>query len=311
MAIMKEPTGAKVPWPPPASKSQSPYTVLPGESFATIATKLKIDPWDLIHFNFGTYKLEEVNWYLKHHLHCDKQTHDGKNFMFRGGETIYLPPSDTCPTPTENYPYSEATFDMVRRIAPLVRKYSKQYDVPPVAVAGSIADEYNTRTGLKAAVDWFQDDVWMNFSPNFAIQLNAWIIGGRLGKLGATQQDLGIGNIKLETAKRYYNLNRDQFEKKDMNYADLVDYLRTDEGTVHIAALVILRAAKIFHKDLHDYSSAKKEAVYVTYYKQGPTYLTRFQNALAADPAKRIEPGEGCRVLLQRKRFLKELKESD
>ncbi len=92
-----------------------------------------------------------------------------------------------------------------------------------------------------------------------------------------------------------------------MNYADVARYLCTDKGTVHVAALVIKKGKSLFHNDLEGYSPAKKEAVYVTYYKQGDSYWQRYQSAKAANPAKTLEPGEGCRVLLQRDRFLKEL----
>jgi hypothetical protein len=62
----------------------------------------------------------------------------------------------------------------------------------------------------------------------------------------------------------------------------LVDYIRANEGTVHVASLVILRARQLFDRYLAVYSDKRKEAVYVTYYKQGPSYLRRYQDALAA-----------------------------
>jgi hypothetical protein len=36
------------------------------------------------------------------------------------------------------------------------------------------------------------------------------------------------------------------FAAKSWDYTDLVDYLRTDEGTVHIASLVMVRARQLF-----------------------------------------------------------------
>ena len=45
--------------------------------------------------------------------------------------------------------------------------------------------------------------------------------------LNATQHDLGIGNIKLGTAKRMYDQYQSTFERKDMKYADLVQYLKS------------------------------------------------------------------------------------
>jgi len=211
-----------------------------------------------------------------------------------------------CPEPKENFPYSAETFAMVKSIKDLVVTYAKHYDVPPVAVAGAIADEYNTRTGLKGVVDWFQDDVLLNFLPNFAIELDVFI-GSDSKLLNSTKHDIGKGNIKLETAKQLYDMFPGAFAKKNWDYTDLVDYLRTDEGTVHLSSLVILRARQLLDPYLTVYSDKRREAVYITYYKQGPGYIKRYQDALAADPNRLISPGEGCRVCRQRDKMLEAL----
>jgi hypothetical protein len=72
-----------------------------------------------------------------------------------------------CPKPTENYPFDDKVFTYIHEIAPLILKYSAKYDVPPIAVAGGIANEYNTRfcTGSylfkgKFIVDFLQDKVF-------------------------------------------------------------------------------------------------------------------------------------------------------
>ena len=93
-----------------------------------------------------------------------------------------------------------------------------------------------------------------------------------------------------------------------MDYTELVDYILTDRGTVHIAALVIKNAKQKLDQYMKDYPEEVKEAIYVTYYKQGPSYIQRFLNARSGDASHRLKPGEGCRVLLQRERFLKVLK---
>jgi hypothetical protein len=125
--------------------------------------------------------------------------------------------------------------------------------------------------------------------------------------LNATKHDIGIGNIKLETAKKVYERNRDKFDKKIKNWAELVDYLRTDAGTIHIATLVIKRAQLLFAPHIKNYSLELKEAVYVTYYKQGPSYLDRFTSKFLLERNKGITPGEGCRVYYQRDEFKKAL----
>ncbi|CAD7855602.1 MAG: hypothetical protein, partial [Olavius algarvensis Gamma 1 endosymbiont] len=34
----------------------------------------------------------------------------------------------TCPTPTENFPYRTKTFDLIRRIAPDIKRFSARYN---------------------------------------------------------------------------------------------------------------------------------------------------------------------------------------
>jgi hypothetical protein len=322
MAIEKAP---KSPVPrgcrPPNSR---PYRVKDGDSWVSIARQNSLDTWALIEFNFKTRNPDEVNWYLRHHVGCKKQTRDGKNWMFSSGDNpgiIHIPLTVTvidmpplvverevfCPTPTENYPYSDSTFAVIASIADTIKEFSQRHGVPPIAVAGSIADEFNTRKGIRSAADWFQDRILLNYMPNFFIEVDNWF-GFNTKWLNATKHDLGKGNIKLETAKQIYDQYKSTFKKSDMDYSDLVDYILTDRGTVHIATLVIKKAKQELDRYLENYPEEVKEAVYVTYYKQGPSYLQRFLQARAQDPDRRLKPGEGCRVLLQRDRFLKTLK---
>jgi hypothetical protein len=58
---------------------------------------------------------------------------------------------------------------------------------------------------------------------------------------------------------------------------------------------------------MEKYSQKRQEAVLMTYYKQGDFYLNNYKQKLAANSQSKIAPGEGCRVCLQRDRFLKAL----
>ncbi|WP_312398272.1 hypothetical protein [Chryseobacterium sp.] len=213
-----------------------------------------------------------------------------------------------CPKPEENFPYSENTFNKIREIAALIKYYSNKYSVPPVAVAGSIADEYNiiNESDKGRLINWLQDDVVINFMPNFAIEFDVYI-GGTSKMNNATKHDLGIGNIKLETAKKLYDQYKSEFKSNDLNYKDIVNYIQSNEGTVHLATLVIKKAKELFEKYVSGYCDCKKEAVYVTYYKQGDLYLKKFLAAKKINPNHKISPGEGCRVSLQRKKIINSL----
>ena len=309
-----------------------PRRVHDNESWETLAKEYGIDAKKIIEFNFKTSDPRQVNWYLGNpdYVGCTKLTRDGNNWMFSNAANpgfVYIPATFIefpekeiegeifCKTPTENYPYRDETFAVIASLAETIKAYSKRSGVPPVAVAGSIADEYNTRKGVKGVFDWFQDSIMFRrpFRPwNWQIEISPFK-GYKSGKWGPkllnyTQQDLGKGNIKLDTAKEIYERYKKTFPNKTMDWIDLAQYIISDEGMVHVAALVIERATEELDPYLEDYPEEVKEAVYVSYYKEGPGYLGRFLKARKIDPNRRLKPGDGCRVLLQRDRFLKALK---
>ncbi len=218
-------------------------------------------------------------------------------------EDIYN--SNFCSNPIENFPYKSSTFDLINEIAPIINFYSNMYGVSPIAIAGAIADEYNTRTGYKAMLDWLQDDIVLNWLPNFSIEVDAFFnYNSKL--LNATRNDIGIGNINIATAKNLYDQNKSKLPA-NWTYSDIIDYLRSNEGTVHFAALVVKKAESLFAAYTVGYSEEMKEAISVTYYKQGESYYKKFIEILNRDPSHKLKPGEGCRVALQRYLFIQNL----
>ena len=55
-----------------------------------------------------------------------------------------------------------------------------------------------TRTGFRTVVDWFQDDVLLNYMPNSFIRVDAWA-GFNTKLLNSTKHDIGKGNITLSS----------------------------------------------------------------------------------------------------------------
>src|SRR5260221_6896308 len=103
-------------WPPSdhIDPRVKPYHVAQsgaaGESFLDICNRFGLGFDDLIEFNFGLKRtephyMEKINWYLKYQLGCHKTTANG-NFIFSGGETIYIPQFGVVfdPTPIEGTP---------------------------------------------------------------------------------------------------------------------------------------------------------------------------------------------------------------
>jgi hypothetical protein len=133
--------------------------------------------------------------------------------------------------------------------------------------------------------------------------IDTWV-GSDSKLLNATMHDLGNGNIKLATARQMYEANKSSFTNSLESWSDLVDYILTDSGTIHIAALVIKQGMTELAGQLRGRSPEIQEAILVTYYKQGPAYAKRFAERLRNLPSATIQPGEGCRVFKQRDQFV-------
>lgn len=93
MPLVKPPN--KPVWPP-RKRVKKIHAVKPGESLESIAKLEGIHPSTLIAFNFRTVDPREVNWYLSQKLHCKQESADRKNYLFSGGEPIYVPESQAC-----------------------------------------------------------------------------------------------------------------------------------------------------------------------------------------------------------------------
>jgi hypothetical protein len=206
-----------------------------------------------------------------------------------------------------NYPYDRQTFDLIAQLADQIRHCSAVHCVPPVAVAGSIADEYNVQRGLRRLWDWFQDRVVLQHMPA------AWIardfeIGFKSRLFNVTRNDIGRANINIATAREMYLKYRNAFPKELGDWSELVDYILSDHGCVVVATLVISQGQQDLARWLVGRPLEVQEALLVTYFKQGPSYIDRFIARLASHPSAVLEPGEGCRVFHQRAAFLTALR---
>lgn len=227
----------------------------------------------------------------------------------------------TCPYPTENFPYREQVFKYLREISPLVKRYSALYSVPAIAVAGSIADEYNTRfmpgySAVKRGMDTYQDSTLPSTDVSQDDHLNA-VIEHQYQALkqrdpGNTHRtdldrlllmnaagDYGKGNISLRTAIDLHDSYPGDCPR--MSRIQLVRYLTTDEGTTQYAAFYVREAQRTMGRHLDVLPQRKREAVLVTYYKRGGAYYTNFLKDRGRNPVNKLRAWEGCRVCLQRK----------
>ena len=89
----------------PVGKGYAPaggiqYAVKTGDTWVMLAQRVKMNPWDLIHYNYPGLPTDlqgaakEVNWYLREYVGCTKVTTNGRNYEFSTGDTpgkIWLP----------------------------------------------------------------------------------------------------------------------------------------------------------------------------------------------------------------------------
>ncbi len=105
----------------PVGKSYVPaggvqYPVKTGDSWVSLAQRIKMSPWDLIRYNYPGLPTDvqaaarEVNWYLREYVGCTKVTSNGRNYEFSTCDTpgkIWLPSgASPVPAPTPASPPS-------------------------------------------------------------------------------------------------------------------------------------------------------------------------------------------------------------
>jgi hypothetical protein len=201
-----------------------------------------------------------------------------------------------------NYPYDSETFALIRRLAWQIKHHARNQKVPAIAVAGSIADEYNVQRGARRWVDWLQDHAIISNLPSSWIGLD-YQLGFHSKFLNVMRNDLGPANINVFTGAQMFALYRDQFPKSVRTWSELVDYIISEEGAVVVASLVIRKGMKDLAQWLSGRPPEIQEALLVTYFKQGVSYVDRFKSRLqrqAPGGNAELKPGEGCRVFQQR-----------
>ncbi|MDU4151501.1 MAG: hypothetical protein E7H83_07970 [Enterobacteriaceae bacterium] len=254
----------------------------------------------------------------------------------------------------KNYPFSNEVFDWITSIKNLINKYASKYDVPPIAIAGCLANEYNTRfskeyTLLKSLFDGMQDSIipidgcdpvecLLPKDPNTEQNIAVFeLLSGRkiekkentvnrkleeeyqvLKKTDPNNElrrsnkqrlfyavagDYGKGNISLRTAYDMYDKYNGEFDKK-MSRLDILRYIVTDEGAVKFTTIYLYDAKMKLAQYVHGHPPRRYEAVLVTYFKQGHSYINSYlENIRKSGENRPIRPGEGCGICKQRERF--------
>jgi hypothetical protein len=185
------------------------------------------------------------------------------------------------PEPAQSRPYAAQTLDKVRELAPHIHFYADRYNVPPLAVAGAIANEYDTRfdhtrKGL-LHYDQFQDWYVPKLSwPGSAIteRFDNRVIPAYAGSPGWLDSDIGPANIHLATAMQLWHDYPEDFPSTVHDYPSLAKYVVSNEGTAQLASRYISWAQRAFDNSLSNtekpLSPDDRVALYVDYFRKGP-----------------------------------------
>ncbi|AXQ30434.1 hypothetical protein D0B54_17900 [Solimonas sp. K1W22B-7] len=183
----------------------------------------------------------------------------------------------------QNTPYSTITLSKIAEMAPFIKGYAAKYNVPVLAVAGSIAEEYETRgskMGLKGMYDQYQDAL-IPYTPSIS-QVNKplaeafdnRISPGYAGSPGFLHNDLGPANVRMATATRLADKYPEDFPAYADNPRGLAAYTVGNRGNAHLAALYLSQAKQgiggVLENAKESMSGDYRAALYVDYFRKGP-----------------------------------------
>ena len=201
-----------------------------------------------------------------------------------------------CPcAPETSTTYREETFTYVHSITSWLESIVPAAD--RLAVAGAIADEFETRKGYRVIVDGLQDAVLDSLEESAIDTDRYYDIHSKL--LNALENDIGPANIKVRTALEHVQrgeLAVPGSPPTDIQVNKIIEFLLSERGTVTAAAAVIARAHRHFDPVLPEVGDEIAQAVLVEFFKQGESYAERFAAARARNPRHTPCPGDGgCR----------------
>ncbi len=200
-------------------------------------------------------------------------------------------------------------FEYIQAIAPAILQISQQRNVPPVAVAIAIAEEFDSRTFPHSVVDWYQDNI-LPIAPEWVIGVHR-VIDIEAKFFNIVEHDLGNANIHLRTAIELVESGRVTVPGSpptDVQVNLIVDHLLEERGMVDTAAAVIEQAQQLFAPHVVDYDAGYQDAILVDFFNIGyeKYYEQNFLGKLSQNPNHKPCPdpdGDGCQGLHNRDRI--------
>lgn len=172
-------------------------------------------------------------------------------------------------------PVSESTLTNLKHNESNFKYFSNKYSIPIYSLKSAYASEINRRIYISYITDYCQDLFFKsNLYPEKLIEYSLKSsIKSRYFNI--TQQDIGLGNIRLETAINIVEKYKSEFHFLK-NHKDIVMYLLTERGNIHIGSLVIKEGIKRFGPHISQCNSISKSAILFSYFKQGDSYYIRY-----------------------------------
>jgi hypothetical protein len=212
------------------------------------------------------------------------------------------------PSDEQRRPYAKETLDKIGELAPFISGYSKKYGVPPLAVAGAIANEYDTRFDLTpkavshydALQDWLVPRVTGERGPLTTRLDRNRLLPAYAGSPTWLNSDIGPANIHLATALQLWHSNPGELPASVHDYPSLARYVVSNEGTAQLAAKYISWAQREFDNSLGNtqrpLSPHDKAALYIDYFRKGPDrlhdqWVGRLQSEYGDDLANQLVSG--------------------
>jgi hypothetical protein len=245
---------------------------------------------------FG-HGLEGVRSYTDQRFRVARQARgeETKALVLVGGDIPVTGIACHCESAAEQ-DYDSETFRFIGSIAPMINDAAAKSGVPAHAIAGAIADEYDTQRGIRGVVDKLQDSL-VSSLPEVAISIDRFF-DFHNKVLNSMYHDIGPANIKVKTALELVQVGELEVPGSpinDIHVTKIIEYLLTEQGTVDASRAVIARARRLFGPYIGDYGEELQEAVLMEYFKQGDSYYERFKKKLETDPGHKICPGDdGC-----------------
>jgi hypothetical protein len=98
------------------------------EDWESVARKFNVPVKELIWFNFMTNNPDEVNWYLRAYVGCNKKSPSGNNWMFSNSASpgiIYIPPAEDTTITFEPEEHCAWAPDQIKQFSQLLRAVSQ------------------------------------------------------------------------------------------------------------------------------------------------------------------------------------------